>query len=81
MLQATPASEYAQSAPRPVKQVGCSVLPYLLVGKLAKICCSCGGPDLRVSVRLNANLLAFLAVLDVEEHVVITHVLICNGAE
>ena len=57
------------------------MLLYLLVSRFARICSGLDGLDFRVSVRLYANLLAFLTVLDIKEHVAVPHVLICNGAE
>ena len=57
------------------------MLLYLLVGGLARIRCRLDGLDLSVSVRLDVELLAFLTVLDVQEHVLVPHVLICNDAE
>ena len=52
----------------------------LFLGRLARIYSSSDRLDLRVDVRLNADLLALLTVLDIKE-LVVTHILGGHGAE
>ena len=57
------------------------MLFYLLLGGLARICRRFDGLDLSVDVRLYVDFLTPLTVLDIEEHVFATHILIGHGAE
>ena len=79
MLQASPAPEYAPLAPCPERQVGTSVLLYLLLGRLARIHSSSDRLDFCVDVCPNAEFLALLTVFDIKE--LVTHVLGGHGAE
>ena len=57
------------------------MLRYLAFGGFARVDCDLDGLDFLVNVIFDLDFVALLAVLDVQEHVVGTRVLVSNGAE
>jgi hypothetical protein len=61
--------------------VGGSVLLYLALGGFARVSCDLDRLDFRVNIIFDLDFVALLDVLDVQEHVVDTRVLVSDGAE